>query len=263
MLAILGAIIFSLAIACCSYNTFALFTTTKVKVNDLVLQNIGIAISFLMLLIAFITSDFSNKYVGLNSNSNLSLFYKAAATWGGHEGSLLLWVTLLGLFYIYLLKTVSFKKYTYAFKLLNCILLGLLAILAIKSNPFEFANNILDGVGFNPLLRDFAQIIHPPILYSGYVILAIAYAISCNNVIAKANNIKIISKYLYLSTGFITAGITLGSWWAYKVVGWGGWWFWDPVETLSLLPWLFNIIAIHAIKLKKIQSNAKVIEATV
>jgi len=211
-------------------------------------------ISFLSLIISFVLSDFSNEIVFNNSHSTKPLFYKITGTWGNHEGSLLLWLLVLTLFiFLFLIKTksqpIGYKILTLLFQ--QVIIIGFFVFLIQTSNPFNFMYPTPEeGLGLNPILQDPALAIHPPILYLGYVgssiIFSSALAATCLNMISKkwASHIK---KWVLISWLFLTLGIMLGSIWAYYELGWGGFWFWDPVENVSLMPWLALTTLLHCI----------------
>ena len=218
------------------------------------LQFFLVVISFVCLITSFVLSDFSNETVFNNSHTTKPLFYKIAGTWGNHEGSLLLWLLVLTLFiFIFFLKT---KKQPLKYKLLTLIfqqiiIIGFFIFLIETSNPFNFIfPTPEEGLGLNPILQDPALAIHPPILYLGYVgssiIFSSALAATCLNIISKewASHIK---KWIIASWVFLTLGILLGSIWAYYELGWGGFWFWDPVENVSLMPWLALTTLLHCI----------------
>ena len=218
------------------------------------LQFFFVVISFLCLIVSFILSDFSNETVFNNSHTTKPLFYKIAGTWGNHEGSLLLWLFVLTLFIlIFLLKSknqpTKYKILTLVFQ--QIIIIGFFVFLIKTSNPFNFLfPTPEEGLGLNPILQDPALAIHPPILYLGYVgssiIFSSALAATSLNLITKswATHIK---KWVLISWIFLTLGILLGSIWAYYELGWGGFWFWDPVENVSLLPWLALTTLLHCI----------------
>ena len=218
------------------------------------LQFFLVVVSFLCLISSFILSDFSNETVFNNSHTTKPLFYKIAGTWGNHEGSLLLWLLVLTLFIlIFLIKSknqpLKYKLLTLVFQ--QIIILGFFIFLIKTSNPFNFLYPVPEeGLGLNPLLQDPALAIHPPILYLGYVGSSIIFssalaATSLNLVSTKwASHIK---KWVVVSWVFLTLGILLGSIWAYYELGWGGFWFWDPVENVSLMPWLALTTLLHCI----------------
>ncbi|MGI9273319.1 MAG: heme lyase CcmF/NrfE family subunit [Endozoicomonas sp.] len=214
-----------------------------------------VALSFLCLVNAFVTNDFSVAYVANNSNTLLPLEYKITATWGGHEGSLLMWVLVLSGW----TQAVAMKSYRLPHELsarvlsvLGMVSVGFLLFTLMTSNPFA---RILpfppeNGNDLNPLLQDFGMIVHPPMLYMGYVGFAVAFAFA----IAALLGGKLDSAWARwarpwttVAWCFMTAGISLGSWWAYYELGWGGWWFWDPVENASLMPWLVGTALMHSL----------------
>ncbi|MDA7557334.1 heme lyase CcmF/NrfE family subunit [Candidatus Pelagibacter sp.] len=218
------------------------------------LQFFLVVISFACLIISFVLSDFSNETVFNNSHTTKPLFYKIAGTWGNHEGSLLLWLLVLTLFIlIFFLKTknqpLKYKLLTLIFQ--QIIIIGFFLFLIKTSNPFNFIfPTPEEGMGLNPILQDPALAIHPPILYLGYVgssiIFSSALAATYLNLVSKvwASHIK---KWIIASWVFLTLGILLGSIWAYYELGWGGFWFWDPVENVSLMPWLALTTLLHCI----------------
>jgi len=218
------------------------------------LQLILVFLSFLCLILSFVFSDFSNETVFNNSHTTKPLFYKISGTWGNHEGSLLLWLLVLTLFiFLFLIKTknqpIKYKILTLSFQ--QIIIIGFFVFLIQTSNPFNYIYPTPEeGLGLNPILQDPALAIHPPILYLGYVgssiIFSSALAATCLNIISKkwASHIK---KWVLISWVFLTLGIMLGSIWAYYELGWGGFWFWDPVENVSLMPWLALTTLLHCI----------------
>ena len=218
------------------------------------LQLFFVLVSFLALIISFVISDFSNETVFNNSHTTKPLFYKISGTWGNHEGSLLLWLLVLTLFiFIFLLRTknqpIKYKILTLGFQ--QVIIIGFFLFLIQTSNPFNYLFPVPDeGLGLNPILQDPALAIHPPILYLGYVGSSIIFS----SVLA-ATTLKMVStswaihikKWVLISWIFLTLGILLGSIWAYYELGWGGFWFWDPVENVSLMPWLALTTLLHCI----------------
>ena len=218
------------------------------------LQFFFVVISFLSLVLSFIVSDFSNETVFNNSHTTKPLFYKISGTWGNHEGSLLLWLLVLTLFiFIFLLRTknqpVKYKILTLVFQQL--IIVGFFIFLIKTSNPFNYLFPVPEeGLGLNPILQDPALAIHPPILYLGYVGSSIIFSSAL-----AATSLKMISSswafhiknWILISWIYLTLGILLGSIWAYYELGWGGFWFWDPVENVSLMPWLALTTLLHCI----------------
>ncbi|MDH2997569.1 cytochrome C biogenesis protein CcmF [Pasteurellaceae bacterium LFhippo2] len=210
--------------------------------------------SFGALAYAFLTDDFSVGYVASHSNSQLPSFFKFSATWGGHEGSMLFWMTALalwtGVFCIFSRKIDRlFANRTLAF--LSLIILGFALFIALVSNPFERAFPVVpEGRDLNPMLQDVGLIFHPPLLYLGYVGFAVSFAMICSALLGGVVDYALarwIRPWTMIAWGFLTAGIMLGAWWAYYELGWGGWWFWDPVENASLMPWLLGTALIHSL----------------
>ena len=218
------------------------------------LQLTFVIVSFLSLILSFINSDFSNETVFNNSHTTKPLFYKVSGTWGNHEGSLLLWLLVLTLFiFLFLIKSNQQPKKYRILTLLfqQIIIIGFFLFVLMTSNPFNYLFPIPnEGMGLNPILQDPALAIHPPILYLGYVGTSIIFSASLaaitQNYICKewAQHIK---KWVLVSWVFLSIGIMLGSIWAYYELGWGGFWFWDPVENVSLMPWLTLTALLHCI----------------
>ncbi len=210
--------------------------------------------SFLGLIFSFIYSDFSNETVFNNSHTTKPLFYKISGTWGNHEGSLLLWLLVLTLFIsIFLIKSKNLLKNYRILTLLfqQIIIIGFFIFLIKSSNPFNYIfPTPNEGLGLNPILQDPALAIHPPILYLGYVgssiIFSSALAATTLNYISKPWALHI-KNWVLVSWIFLTLGILLGSIWAYYELGWGGFWFWDPVENVSLMPWLALTTLLHCV----------------
>ena len=251
---VFGAIT-SLIIIFFSVKNFKSAEKLNVKIVPLTfLQFIFVLISFLGLIISFINSDFSNETVFNHSHSTKPLFYKISGTWGNHEGSLLLWLLVLTSFiFIFILKSsrqpVQYRILTLLFQ--QIIIIGFFIFSLKTSSPFNYIYPIPDeGLGLNPILQDPALAIHPPILYLGYVGTSIIFSSSLSaltvNYISKewAKHIK---EWVLTSWVFLTLGILLGSIWAYYELGWGGFWFWDPVENVSLMPWFALTTLIHCI----------------
>ena len=213
-----------------------------------------VLVSFFGLILSFVNSDFSNETVFNNSHTTKPLFYKISGTWGNHEGSLLLWLLVLTLFiFIFLIKSTNQPKKYRILTLLfqQVIIIGFFLFLLKTSNPFNYLFPIpKEGLGLNPILQDPALAIHPPILYLGYVGSSIIFSSSLAAVVEKhistvwAKHIKV---WILVSWIFLTFGIMLGSIWAYYELGWGGFWFWDPVENVSLMPWFCLTALLHCI----------------
>jgi cytochrome c-type biogenesis protein CcmF len=214
-----------------------------------------LALSFYCLVHSFVINDFTVSYVATHSNSFLPTAYRIAAVWGGHEGSLLLWVLTLG---GWMAAVAHFSRglpldiIARVISVMNGIAVGFMLFTLLTSNPFErmLPNFPLDGKDLNPLLQDFGLIVHPPMLYMGYVGFAVAYAFAVAGLLSG----KLDSAWARWSRPwttvawcFLTLGIALGSWWAYYELGWGGWWFWDPVENASFMPWLVGTALMHSL----------------
>ena len=217
-------------------------------------QSIMVIISFLTLIYAFVTSDFSNETVYNNSHTTKPLFYKISGTWGNHEGSLLLWLLVLTIFLF--IFTVESKNLSQRYRTLTLffqqiIIFGFLLFILFTSNPFSNLFPIPnEGTGLNPILQDPALAIHPPILYLGYVGTSIIFSSALAAIISGSINkswASHIKKWVLVSWVFLAIGSVLGSIWAYYELGWGGFWFWDPVENVSLMPWLCLTALLHTI----------------
>ena len=218
------------------------------------LQLFFTASSFIILLLAYVLSDFSLANVYENSHTNKPLFYKISGTWGNHEGSLLLWINILVLFSSLFLfvnknKDKDFKILTLLFQ--NILVIIFLIFLLSNSNPFSKLFPIpLEGLGLNPILQDPALAIHPPLLYVGFVGSSIYFSAALAALISKIDSKSLaisIKPWVLISWFFQTVGILVGSIWAYYELGWGGYWFWDPVENSSLMPWFVMTALLHSI----------------
>ena len=214
-----------------------------------------LSIAFVCLTIVFLQDDFSVKVVASNSNSLLPQMYKFSALWGNHEGSLLLWVWILGAWSLAVAiasRGLPLVVLSRVLAVLGLIGVGFIAFSLFTSNPFE---RLLPGVAaegndLNPLLQDPGLIIHPPLLYMGYVGLAVPFAFAVAALMGgrlDASWAKWSRPWTNVAWAFLTLGIMLGSWWAYYELGWGGWWFWDPVENASFMPWLVGTALIHSL----------------
>jgi len=217
-------------------------------------QFVFLALGTFTLVHAFVVNDFSVRYVAEHSNSALPLFYRIAALWGAHEGSLLLWIFVLGLWTIAVALYGGHLPRAYAARVLGVlgvVSFGFLLFLLSTSNPFErLIPAAADGNDLNPLLQDFAMAIHPPILYAGYVGMAVSFAFACAAMLeGRTDNAwaRWQRPWTIVAWAFLSCGIALGSWWAYYELGWGGWWFWDPVENASFMPWLVGTALIHSL----------------
>jgi cytochrome c-type biogenesis protein CcmF len=211
-------------------------------------------LSFFTLIIGFINSDFSLINVYENSHTAKPLFYKIAGTWGNHEGSLLLWINILVLFsFLFLVfnfkHNKKFRLYTLIFQ--NILIIGFVIFLLLNSNPFSSIYPVpFEGLGLNPILQDPALAIHPPLLYIGFVGCSIYFSAAMASMLSEYKGKKFalsIKSWVQISWCFQTLGITVGSIWAYYELGWGGFWFWDPVENASLLPWFAITALMHSV----------------
>ena len=212
-------------------------------------------ISFFLLVYLHIISDFSVLNVFQNSHTTKPLLYKISGVWGNHEGSMLLWILVLTLFNYFIFKLLNKRNSIFILKTLEIqafITIGFILFTVLTSNPFErIFPTQTDGLGFNPLLQDPALAIHPPLLYIGYVGFSAAFSLSVATL--SLNNNQKIPWYIYMKPfvvaawTFLTLGIALGSIWAYYELGWGGWWFWDPVENASFMPWLLGTALLHSL----------------
>ena len=212
------------------------------------------SVSIAILAYSFATDDFTLEYVAAHSNSQLPTFFKVAATWGGHEGSILFWLFTLSLWLVAFAFFSRKNDRTFSaqtLSLLGLICLGFAIFILFYSNPFGRAFPApAEGRDLNPMLQDIGLIFHPPLLYVGYVGFAVNFAMSISalifnrsaQVIARAMRAWVLVSWL-----FLTLGIVLGAWWAYYELGWGGWWFWDPVENASLMPWLLGLTLLHSL----------------
>ena len=220
-----------------------------------VLTALLVAGSLTCLIYSFLVDDFSVAYVATNSNTLLPDYYKFAATWGAHEGSLVLWILCLSLWlvgYMFSKRNVNDSFSSITFAIMNQVIFAFILFTLFTSNPFErlLPFSPLEGGDLNPSLQDFAFTIHPPLLYMGYSGLALPFSLAIAAMIT--NNIDSLwarsaRPWSLLSCAFLTLGIGLGSWWAYYELGWGGWWFWDPVENAAFVPWLISIALFHSL----------------
>jgi len=213
-----------------------------------------IALSYACLTWTFISNDFSVLYTANTSNSGLPLMYKISGVWGGHEGSILLWVLILSVWVgAVALFSASLPVVLLArvLAVLGLISIGFMLFVLLTSNPFERMFPIpADGASLNPLLQDPGMAIHPPMLYMGYVGFAVAFAFAIAALIEgklDSATLRWMRPWTNIAWMFLTIGIALGSYWAYYELGWGGWWFWDPVENASFMPWLIGTALIHSL----------------
>jgi cytochrome c-type biogenesis protein CcmF len=219
-----------------------------------VAQFAALAFSYACLMHGFLNNDFSVRYVAEHSNSLLPTFYKVAAVWGGHEGSMLLWVLILSTWTVAVAifsRRLPKEMLTTVLAVMGLISIGFLAFLLFASSPFErLLPAVAEGRDLNPLLQDPGMAFHPPMLYMGYVGFSVAFAFSIAALISgrlDAAWARWSRPWTTVAWVFLTLGIALGSWWAYYELGWGGWWFWDPVENASFLPWLIGTALIHSL----------------
>ena len=239
------------------------FTSFKKNNNSLLLFYkivvvgilLSILFSFFSLMYSHIISDFSVLNVFQNSHTTKPLLYKISGVWGNHEGSMLLWMLVLSVTNYWIYKLYNKTNYIFISNTLQIqalIIIGFLLFVLITSNPFErIILDQPDGLGFNPILQDPALAIHPPLLYFGYVGLSAAFSISIAAM--RLNNSDEVPWHNYMKPfvvdawSFLTAGIAFGSIWAYYELGWGGWWFWDPVENAAIMPWLLATALLHSL----------------
>jgi cytochrome c-type biogenesis protein CcmF len=231
-------------------NSSALIAVARPAVAG---QFVFVALAFGVLTYAFVTQDFSVAYVAQNSNLALPWYYRFSAVWGAHEGSLMLWILILN---IWTLALAAFSRrlpdvlIARVIGVLGFIAFGFLLFTLLTSNPFaRHLPALADGNDLNPILQDPGLIMHPPMLYTGYVGFSVAFAFAIAALLGGELDAAVIRwarPWTNVAWAFLTFGITLGSWWAYYVLGWGGWWFWDPVENASFMPWLVGTALIHS-----------------
>ncbi|MDR2001000.1 MAG: heme lyase CcmF/NrfE family subunit, partial [Zoogloeaceae bacterium] len=223
-----------------------------------------VAIAFGCLSWAFYVNDFSVLYVAQHSNSLLPVMYRLSAVWGGHEGSLLLWVFMLAVWIIavsFFSRQLPEAMVARVLGVLGLVSVGLLAFILLTSSPFErLLPAAGDGRDLNPMLQDPGLIFHPPMLYMGYVGMAVAFAFAIAALLAgqlDAAWARWSRPWTIAAWIFLTLGIALGSWWAYYELGWGGWWFWDPVENASFVPWLVGTALMHSLAVTEKRGSFK------
>jgi len=233
------------------YNLRLMRASVPLSIGVFIFSSLSIA----LLIVGFVQDDFSLKVVAQNSNLSLPVVYKVTALWGGHEGSLLLWMYILT---CWLLAVALFSKNVpidiraRVLAVMAMVFVGFALFALLTSNPFErtFPNVPQDGKDLNPLLQDPGMIIHPPMLYFGYVGFSVAFAFAIAALLSGEVNavwVRWVRPWTTAAWGFLTGGIALGSWWAYYELGWGGWWFWDPVENASFMPWLVGTALMHSL----------------
>lgn len=224
-----------------------------------------VLLSYAFLSLAFVQNDFSVLYVAKNSSSQLPFLYRLCAVWGAHEGSMLLWVTILSLWTAAVAlfsKRLDKEKLALVLSVLGFISLGFLLFVLITSNPFLrlLPDFPVQGRDLNPLLQDPGFLFHPPMLYMGYVGFSVAFAFAIAALISgqfESDWAKQCRPWTLAAWCFLTFGITLGSWWAYRELGWGGWWFWDPVENASFMPWLVGTALLHSLMVSEKRDTFK------
>jgi len=227
-------------------------------------QFIFLLISFVCLTTSFIQNDFSVIYVAKNSNSLLPIQYQISAVWGSHEGSLLLWALILG---IWTLAVTLFSRHlpqamvARVLGVMGLISIGFMLFMLFTSNPFDrLLPAAAEGRDLNPLLQDFGLIIHPPMLYMGYVGFSVAFSFAIAALLGGQLDsawARWSRPWTTMAWCFLTVGIALGSWWAYYELGWGGWWFWDPVENASFMPWLIGTALMHSLAVTEKRGSFK------
>ena len=228
-------------------------------------QALLVAFAFGCLVYAFVTNDFSVQYVASNSNSALPVHYRIAGAWGGHEGSLLLWCLMLGVW----MTAVSFfsahlpeEMVARVLGVMGLVSAGFLAFMMFPSNPFDRLFPVpADGRDLNPLLQDPGMVFHPPMLYMGYVGFSVVFAFAVAALLGgklDATWARWSRPWTTMAWVFLTIGIALGSWWAYYELGWGGWWFWDPVENASFMPWLVGTALMHSLAVTEKRGGFKI-----
>ncbi|MBI2313882.1 MAG: heme lyase CcmF/NrfE family subunit [Betaproteobacteria bacterium] len=227
-------------------------------------QFVFVAIAFGCLAYSFVSNDFSVLNVASNSNTKLPYYYRLAATWGSHEGSLLLWTLMLA---VWMTAVTAFSRHlpddmvARVLSVMGLVSSGFLLFMLITSNPFDrLIPPALEGRDLNPLLQDPGMVIHPPLLYMGYVGFSIAFSFAIAALLSgklDATWARWSRPWTTAAWMFLTLGIMVGSWWAYYELGWGGWWFWDPVENASFMPWLVGTALIHSLAVTEKRGSFK------
>ncbi|HNJ87441.1 MAG TPA: heme lyase CcmF/NrfE family subunit, partial [Agitococcus sp.] len=219
------------------------------------LQAFCLTISFVGLTVAFLQNDFTIDYVARQSNTLLPYYYKISAVWGGHEGSLLLWVLVLswwGAAVALFSRSLPREMIARVLAIMGMVGVALISFVILTSNPFNrlLPDFPIDGADLNPLLQDIGLIIHPPMLYMGYVGFTVPFAFAMAGLLGGRLDsawARWSRPWAVSAWAFLTLGIAIGSWWAYYELGWGGWWFWDPVENASFMPWLAGTALLHSL----------------
>ncbi|MDA3933064.1 MAG: heme lyase CcmF/NrfE family subunit, partial [Gammaproteobacteria bacterium] len=252
VLALLLALLLAILPLWGSYNNNQQLQLLSRPLSYGVLGFIGLA--FVLLTSAFISQDFSLQYVAQNSNSLLPVHYRISAVWGGHEGSLLLWCLVLAFWIAAVARFSNALPLQFLARVsavLGMVAAAFLLFVLFTSNPFgRLLPMPVDGADLNPLLQDPGLIIHPPILYMGYVGMAVPFAFAIAALLGgrmETTWVRWCRPWTLSAWAFLTGGIALGSWWAYYELGWGGWWFWDPVENASFMPWLIGTALVHSL----------------
>lgn len=265
---------FALIVALCLAIAQSILPLWGAQTNNINMMSVGrtaasgqflfLLIAFLCLTYSFIANDFSVLYVTNNSNTLLPIYYRISAVWGAHEGSLLLWVLCLaGWGFAVAIKSRSLPEDVLArvLAVMGMISIGFILFTLLTSNPFErMFPAAAEGRDLNPLLQDPGLVIHPPMLYMGYVGFSVAFAFAIAALISgKLDSawVKWSRPWANIAWVFLTIGIALGSWWAYQELGWGGWWFWDPVENASFMPWLVGTALIHSLAVTEKRATFK------
>jgi len=228
-------------------------------------QFMFLVVAFACLTASFVNNDFSVLYVAEHSNSSLPLYYRISAVWGAHEGSMLLWAFTLGLWTFAVAqfsRALSEEMLARVLGVMALVSIGIELFILFTSNPFDrIVPSPLDGNDMNPLLQDFGMTIHPPMLYMGYVGLSVAFSFAIAALLGGSLDsawARWSRPWTLVAWIFLTFGITLGSWWAYYELGWGGWWFWDPVENASFMPWLVATALLHSLAVTEKRGAFKV-----
>lgn len=252
-------LVFCLAVALSVLPMWGVYTGSRALMATGRSLSVGmfifVTVSFLCLVYSFLQDDFSVAYVANQSNTLLPVQYKVSAVWGGHEGSLLLWVLILAgwtLSVAMFSKAMPLDMIARVLSVMGMISVGFCAFVLFTSNPFDrlLPNAPMDGSDLNPLLQDPGLIIHPPMLYMGYVGFSVVFAFAIAALLSGRLDsawARWSRPWTTIAWSFLTLGIALGSWWAYYELGWGGWWFWDPVENASFMPWLVGTALIHSL----------------
>ena len=260
MIAEISLLCLILALGLSSLQTLAPLPTVGVALRNVSTwgQSLLALLAFIGLGVLFLSNDFSVLYVANNSNLDLPLLYKISAIWGAHEGSLLLWALILAFWTVLLLQSDFAGEEAarnWALSVMAIVAIGMYSFILFTSSPFERNFPIPpDGRSLNPLLQDPGLALHPPMLYFGYVGLAVPFALACSGLVRGELSPTLVRLMRIFALGSwlaLSLGIVLGSWWAYNELGWGGWWFWDPVENASFMPWLTAAALVHSLRVSE------------